>query len=58
MTKAPRGLGWYVHRVLCWVGIHAAEDLWGEADGADLGSDWVLVGSYCQVCHKDWGIKK
>jgi len=48
-----RTLSWWVHRLLCYIGIHAADIMsevnTGEEDG---GLSFTEVGTFCPVCMK------
>jgi len=44
----------FVHRALCWVGIHAPEQVFLFDDKKD---DFVPDGHFCAVCSKTWEVK-
>jgi hypothetical protein len=49
VTKFLARLCWCIHRALCYVGIHAKEQLLSREDG-----EWKEYGWFCGVCQKDW----
>lgn len=44
-------LCWCVHRALCYVGVHAVERIHTFNEEK---ADFIVDGSFCAVCIKEW----
>lgn len=53
MSEFFRKLCWWIHRLLCYVGVHASEKVSRYVEEKD---DFEEVGTFCPVCmkHKDY----